>query len=418
MNNKKILAIIIILALFFRLVSALIIPIFDKPDEKPHFDYIEFIVENKKLPVQKEGQHGEFFQPPFYHVFASFILASVKAFTQNIWYQVFSLRVLSIIVSMFTLYFIYKIASLLFSNHNFILGVVAFASFLPSYVNINSTITNANFGDLLSTLIIFIVLKTLTTEKNQKNVLLLGFIAGIAVITRLSIIPALLTIPFAFIIKYYPNIKTNIKRIIKPLAIIVGIALIISSWHLIRNFALYGDFLGINAMEMSYPPDETKPDFFIVRLLGWTFITFWASFGRTNGIFIGNLTSTTGIAVFAIFYLALFVILIIALYGLYSFLKKYIKNKDILNNMQKKAFIILIFHLALLALTFISFNLYDFQPQGRLFFPAIAAISIFFTLGIYHNLNQKYWEKFSAIYIASFILLNIMSFISIINNYY
>src|SRR3989344_2176130 len=157
MKDKEILAAILILAFVVRIASAVITPSFDKPDEKPHFEYMQFIVENKKLPVQ-ESQGGEFFQPPFYHVMASFVLAFAKIFTENTDYLVFSMRLMSVIVSMFTLYFIYKISSLVFSNRHIALGSVAFASFLPSYVNINSTVTNANFGDFLTTLVVYLLL--------------------------------------------------------------------------------------------------------------------------------------------------------------------------------------------------------------------------------------------------------------------
>lgn len=417
MNHKKTLALIFILAIIFRLIFAFVIPIFEKPDEESHFRYIEFLIENKRLPVQQEGNYGaEFFQPPFYHIIASFILSFVKIFTKDIWYQILSMRILSIIVSMFTLFLVYKIASLIFSNRNLVLGIVVFASFLPSHINMNSAITNANFGDFLTTLIIYIFLKFQTIEKN--DIFLLGLVAGIALITRLSLIPVILTIPFALIVKYYPKIQKNIKIIIKHLVIIGVIALIISSWNLFRNFSLYGDFLGINAMQLASPPDDIQVDtIFVARLSGWTFITFWASFGKTNGVFIGNLTSVTGIAIFIVSYLLLLLITLASLYGLYHFLKKYRKNKNILSNMQKKAFVIIAFHLTLLSLSFISFNLYDFQPQGRLFFPAISTIAILFTFGIYNLFNWYNKNKLFNIYFISFILLNIISIISVTHFY-
>ena len=74
MNHKKILAVILVLALLFRIIFALIVPVFEKPDERVHFEYIEFLIDNKKLPVQQEGEYSEFFQPPLYYFLASFIL--------------------------------------------------------------------------------------------------------------------------------------------------------------------------------------------------------------------------------------------------------------------------------------------------------------------------------------------------------
>ena len=414
MNHKKILTFILILAMIFRIISALIIPIFDKPDEQQHFDYIEFIQENKKLPIVTENQSGEFFQPPFYHAFASFILNIIKTFTHDIWYHIFYLRLLSITVSMFTLFFIYKIAALIFRDKILILSIVAFASLLPSYINMKSTVTNANLGDLLTTIIIYLILRNLITRENKQSILLTGLTAGISLITRMSAIPAILTIPFAFVVKHYPKIK----RTIKPLTIILLLILIISGWNLFRNFILYDDPIGINALKLAHPPDDIQvTPTFIGRILGWTFITFWASFGRTNNIFIGNLTSTTGLIVFIVSYLLLLLFTLSAIYGLYRFIKKYRKNKNILSDMQKKSFMILIFHLIILSLSFISFNLYDFQPQGRLFFPAISTLSIFFTLGIYNLINTTKKYKFLYSYITLFLVLNIISIINIMQHY-
>ena len=419
MKEKQLLASILILALILRIVFALIVPVFEKPDEDSHFEYIKFVAENNKLPVQEAGNlRAEFFQPPFYHVLASFFFKFISLFTDEMVNQVILLRFLSIIVSMFTLYVIYKIAKLLFKNNNLIFGILAFAAFLPSHINMNSTVTNANFGDLLSTLIIYFALRIIEGKDKEKIILILGLIAGLALITRLSILPAILTIPFIFLIKYYPKIKPNIKNIIKPLIIIGIIALVISGWHLLRNFTLYGDFLGINAMKLaSLPDDITVNPIFIARLLGWTFITFWAAFGRTNGIFLGNLESTTGITIFAISYLALLIITLAAIYGLYIFYKKFRKNKNLLTSLQKKSFIMFIIFLALLGFSFISFNLYDFQPQGRLFYPTISIISILFTFGIFSITKQSNWEKFFKYYLAFFIVLNIASIINILYFY-
>jgi 4-amino-4-deoxy-L-arabinose transferase-like glycosyltransferase len=416
MKHKHILVTILVLALLLRIIFAIIVPIFEKPDEKAHFEFIEYISTYKKLPVQEvTNPTAEFFQPPFYHFSVSFILSFIKTFTNNVFYQVVLLRLPSVFFSILTLCLIYKISSLIFKNKALNLGILAFAAFLPSHANFNSNVTNANFADFLSTLILYLLLVILIKGENYKKILLLGLIAGISLITRLSIIPVIIAIPFAFIVKYYPDIK----KAIKPVALIAIIALLISSWLFVRNINLYGDFLGVNAMNRASPPDIIKFDLsFIARLLGWTFVTFWASFGRTNNVFIGNLTSQVGIVIFIITHLILLLITLSSIYGLYIFYKKYKENKNILNNNQKKSFLILIFYLTVLSFSFVSFNIYDFQPQGRLFFPAISAISIFFTLGIY-NLFEFYNRNrlFLPVYVIFLLLINLASIINIVHYY-
>ncbi|MBS3114530.1 glycosyltransferase family 39 protein [Candidatus Woesearchaeota archaeon] len=414
MKHKHILAIILILALFFRVVFALIVPVFEKPDEKSHFEYIKYVADNKKLPVQREGQLStEFFQPPFYHYSASFILRFIRIFTQNEAYQIILLRFVSIFFSMLTLYLVHKIVSLLFKNQTLNLGILAFASFLPSYINFNSAVTNSNLADFLTTLIIYMLLLIIAKGKSTKRIFVLGLLVGISLITRLSTIPIVATIPFAFIVKYYPDIK----KAVKPVALISIIALIISGWLFVRNFNLYGDFLGINAMKLASPPDIIKVNLFFLRLAGWTFVTFWASFGSTNGVFIGNLTSQSGIMIFIAVYLVLLLITISSVYGLCLFYKKYRKNNKIVSNEQKKALIIFLFYLALFGFSFVSFNLYDFQPQGRLLFPGISIISIFFTFGIYNLFAHYKANKFLTVLIIFLVMADIASIISIARYY-
>lgn len=411
-SQKKILVFIFVLALALRLLSAFLVPIFEKPDEDRHFAYISFIAEHKELPVQTAEIRGEFYQPPLYYIFASLIMGIAKAFTQSKIHLVISMRLLSIIFSMLTLYVVYKISSLLFADRRLVLGIAAFLALLPSHINMSSTVTNANFSDFLSTLIVYIMLIILVKgQNNGRKILLLGIIVGVALATRLSTIPAVLTIPFALFTRHYPDIK----KAIKPILAITLIALAISSANFLRNFFLYGDFLGTNAMRLDFEFEGNSilQPVFIARLLGWTFITFWASFGKTNGVFIGSLSSKPGIAIFAASYFILLLVTLASLYGLYTLLRRYRQKSDILTSLQKKSFFVLLVHLAILSATFIYFNKWDFQPQGRLFFPAISTISVFFTLGIYRLFSQNNRQKFLFMYMGFLILLNIASIASI-----
>lgn len=413
MKNKNILAAILILAFVFRLIFILINPIFQQPDEEAHFRYIEYVLSNKQIPVQG-GFYAEYFQPPLYYAIASFFLAIAKSFTSNMWYHVISMRFLSVFIGMLTVYLTYRIASLLFADRNLVLGATAFAAFLPSYISANGNITNANFADFLSTLIIYVMLIALVKGDNYKRVALLGILAGFALITRLSALPVFLTVIFLFFIMHY----NKPIKIIKPVATIIVIALVISGWFFIRNYLIYGDLLGYNAMKLSTPPGQIKAGLiFTARLIGWTFVTFWAGFGRTNNIFIGSLESVFGVAIFATAYFLLLLFTISSFYGLYKFLKKCRVNKKAPSTNKKNAFIIFVFHIALLCLSFISFNVYAFQPQGRYFYPAISSIAVLFTFGIYNLFSSMKKSVFLKAYLAAFILLDLFSAISIVYYY-
>ena len=413
MNHKRTLALIFILALLLRLFFVFAIPVFQKPDENMHFEYIEFVAENKKLPVGGNFL-SEFFQAPLYYITTSFILNSIKIFTENLWVQVMLMRLISVFLSMITLYIIYKIASLIFANKSLVLGILSFAAFLPSHLNVNSNVTNANLSQVFTALIIYMLILNLSKTSFRNNAII-GGLAGLALITRASSLPAVLTIPFAYAIKLFPRIK----KAIKPLIVIGLIALIISSWVLIRNFMLYGDIFAYSAIQMSTPPDFMEKDLvFVAKVMIWTFATFWATFGRINNVFIGSIDSTAGISILFIFNFFLLIVTLCSAFGLIILYKKYKKNKKVLSSFQIKSFLILATQIILMLILFIKFNLYNFEPQGRLFFPAIAGFAVFFTLGIF-TLFEKYKIKnFLTIYIAFFLLIDIISMARVIQFFY
>ena len=413
MKHKKILAAIFILALFFRIIFVFITPAFQQPDEEAHFKYVLHMAAGSELPVQGHF-YSEYFQPPAYYFLASFLLNFAGLFTQNILHQVLAVRLFSVILGMLTLYFTYKISSLLLKEDYLILSAAAFVAFLPSNISSNANITNANLADFLSTLIVYMLLAIIAKGRSLKKVILLGIVAGISLLTRLSAIPAVMMIPAAFALKEYPNIK----KILKPILIIAVIAFAVSGWLFFRNFTLYGDFLGYNAMKLSTPPDNREHNLiFAARLIGWTFVSFWAAFGRTNNIFIGNLLSLKGAIIFAAAYFLIFLISILSVTGLYIFFRKYRKNSRILSSMQKKAVVIFVLLIALMWVSFISFNLYEFQPQGRYFFPAMPAIAVLFAFGIYSLSSKINKRKLFLLFIDFFIAIDLASVLSVVLYY-
>jgi len=408
-NKKKILVAVLVLAFILRVFFAVFIPIFEKPDEQYHFEYIKFVAENKKLPVGGNF-FSEFFQPPLYYVAASFILSLIRVFTNDIWSQVILMRLISVLLTMITLYLVYRIALLIFNDFNLAVSALIFAALLPSYINVSSNTTNANLSQVFTAMIIYLLLISLKKQESTKRNVLIGIFAGLALITRQSEIAAVLAIPFAFCIKCFPDLKKALKQI----ALIAFIALLISGWFLGRNLALYGDILAYNAIKMSTPPDNLPKDFvFFGRLLGWTFVTFWVTFGRTNNIFVGNPLSSNGIVPFFLFYFILLVVSLCSAAGLYNFFKR-CRNKSVsLSRFQKKSLVVLVVHILLLLFSFVSFNLYNLEPQGRLLFPAISGIAVFFTFGIYSLWPGRNKGKFLIAYLASFLIIDAISIISV-----
>ena len=387
--SKKIF-IIIILALLFRIYFSIVTPLWQFPDEIAHFKFAEYFAKNNNIPVMIRA-YVEYFQPPVYYVIQGIILKPFLSSALSV--QVHVLRLVSIIFGILTIFIVYKISKLLFpDNENLILIATSFAAFLPSFASINANITNANMADFISAVVIYAVLKIVISKHSYKHYFFVGLLAGVALLTRINLIPLIAATAIVFFFNAKEGAKFNIKKFIKICLIVYGTAFLISSWWYFRNFKLYGDFIGYNAMQMSAPHDVIVINaLYFARLFGWAFITFWAAFGITNGIFLtlNNLFSAKGLAIFFAVYGILFLITISAFIGFVVFIRNCIKKKIKLSQFQKISLIFLGVHFILTLITFQSYNTYDFQPQGRYFYPALPFFSLIYSIGAITLLKEK-----------------------------
>jgi len=381
---------IIVIASLFRIYISLVTPIWQIPDEIAHYAFVEYFAKNNNIPVMIPA-YVEYFQPPVYYVLQGIIL---KPFlSSSIIMQVHVLRLLSIVFGVLTVFMTYKIAKLLFpKNESLILISTSFVAFLPSFMNMNAGITNDNMSNFMAALIIFMMLKIIYSKTSYKYYAFMGVVCGIALLTRINLIPFVAATIVVFFFKAKEGKKFNIKKFIKICTIVYGIAFIISSWWYFRNFNLYGDFIGFAAMKMSSPQDVLEINkLFFARLYGWAFVTFWATFGITNNYFLttDNLFSTIGLTIFFIVYGILFLISLYVLVGFIKSIKDYMKKRTKLDKSLKISFLFMIIAFILIAISFTSYNTYDFQPQGRYLFTALPFLGLIFSIGSIRLLKEK-----------------------------
>ena len=239
MNTKKPFSFIIVSFILICIIWSILIPPFEAPDESGHYGYVSFILNNSSLPKPPYSwnEGGSLYQPPLYYLMLSPILktfgklnydnglrpnpkwvenrfqvanAFIGSFKESIFSKnsnirvVYLLRFVSILLATVTVFFTFKLASLIFLKHkNLVIFSTLLVAFNPQFIFHSSAITNDNLAILLTTLAIFLMVKTIKGVKiNPKTALALGLVVGLAIITKLNLL-FLVVVIFIFLLMLY-----------------------------------------------------------------------------------------------------------------------------------------------------------------------------------------------------------------------
>ena len=325
-SNFQLPAIALILATFIALglVYILVTPIFESPDEIYHYFFIKYLADGKGLPVQSSEGPGlweqEGSQPPLYYLMgalATFWIdtsdaedllwrnpqanigtpldpgnKNVIVHTQRESFPyrgatlaVHFVRLLSVLLGAGTVFLTYKLALEIFPDHEHLaLGAAAINAFIPQFLFINGSVNNDNLVTFLSSLALLLLMRNIQYPiSNTHRILdirywvLLGFVLGLACLSKLSGLGLLILTAIILIVEAYR------RRSPRPLVggvIILALVMVVAGWWYARNWTLYGDPTGLNMMlevvGRGSPPSslpELWGEFRGLRM------SFWALFG-------------------------------------------------------------------------------------------------------------------------------------------
>ncbi len=279
------------LALLFVFTAALIIrvPFNAAPDEAAHAQYIAAIATNHALTVfagQPPPQPGyEFHQPPLFYLLAAPLWAALPAGA-----RMGAARWLSLLFGLLTLVVVWGGANLLFGRGSRASAVcVLLAALSPLHQGVSAGINNDALAGLWAALLFYLVARAWLEEPTKRLVLLVGLVAGLGALTKLTALPlgawAFLALGAALA-----------KRGERPLTALLpgmGVALLLAAPMFLRNQMLYGDPLAYGLF--SRAATLGTPGFaFYAANFGWTFfryarglawqilLTAWGFFGGPN----------------------------------------------------------------------------------------------------------------------------------------
>lgn len=433
------------------LIFIFIIPVYEYPDEPQHLNYINTLSRTLQLPNQYDQARivpEEGHQPPLYYMLCAAlcrltqndneinITLKVQAPTGSLYYPhypvfdhlsssgfhtnsdragFYSLRILSMIIGLINLLFIFKIVKLFFKDDTEILICIFMAASLPQFIFISSGINNDNLADMFSSMMIYFLFVIISHPEKTRNFALGGIILGLGLLTKKTL---LFFIPAAFFIMLYHLFfmrrffeKDNIqlerypKKYFFNITIFFYCMLAICGWWYIRNLVLYSDILG-NEMERRTLPHLISPKpLFSVYFLSEFWKDIYKSFIWKYGWFHFGAPKIVYIFFAAIIF-----------GGFLGVIKHLVREhfRDV-----KVIFSMLLIILCLSGVVY--YNLTFTQPQGRFLFPVLSLIVILIVKGlliISERIREKTGVKvLCKVLIGIFIFINLLCIIKIRNFY-
>lgn len=361
------------------------VPDVGAPDERQHANYIAYFLQNHSFPILKPGSPDlietyQSHQPPLYYVIASTMGEPTKA-----------TRYLNILFGALTLFALYRLGRLVGKSESVGLACASFG-LLPGFLMLNAAITNDALLFALCTTTLTVAIDGSLSGWNWKKVLLVGVLAGLALLTKSS---ALALIPALGVVWLLELKRKSISPITLGLGIIALPLAIAAPWFA-RNAALYGDPLGLTVFKQAFT-GSAQASMFINEVgpiaywtdwvLWWTARSFVGAFGYMD-IFL----PTT-------LYFVVIGGLLLALAG------RWLSTGEPLEKPDPRPGLVLGTFFVVVLLLFLQFNMTYFQGQARYLYPAIGPIAV--TLGI--GLSRWFGKKPNIAWIASTLGLTILN---------
>lgn len=305
------------------LIYSLTTPIFEAPDELYHFAYVRYVAERGALPVQgaragEEAAQQEASQPPLYYLLAAplarlvdtsdFAAVAHNPFAapglphndgnknvvlhgagESFPYQgtvlaVHLVRLLSLALGLVSVLAVYLAARLIFPGRPALaLLSMAVAAFNPQFLFIHAAINNDNLmtalGSLTFVVLLFVATRPRPPRVWLRDALLLGVLAGLAALAKLTGVLLLGFVVLSLTLLGWR--KGQLRRSLLQVAVIGALAAVLAGWWYARNWLLYGDVTGLNAMLAWVGERQLAPAALRDEIQGLE-LSFWGVFGWFN----------------------------------------------------------------------------------------------------------------------------------------
>lgn len=261
---------------------ARVVPAWRGADELAHFGYVRHLALGKGLPVLGTkgadypfGPSYEAHQPPLYYALGSLVyrVGSPSEEAASV-----RLRLFSLVIGVFVGLAGYLLAQQVWPHRPAAWVLTsAFILLIPSQAALFATVNNDVLTQLLFAVVLWLAARVLVRGASAKSAGVLGVCTGLAVLTKASAALLLALVPLALVLAAQRGSGAQGgltgRTAVMCLLAFLGSAAAVSGWWLWRNAVLYGDPLGMRALE-SYFRSAPSPEYFI-RRVGLTYGQYW-----------------------------------------------------------------------------------------------------------------------------------------------
>lgn len=415
-------------------------PIFEASDELYHYPYVHYVATEWRLPVQEPDnvqlwrQEGS--QPPLYYVLsavATFWIDTsdfgqrlvtnpqakigvplapdnknmvVHTADERFPYRgttlaVHIIRLLSTLMGAGTVVLTFLVVQEIWPRSTLLpLTAAAVVAFNPMFLFISASVNNDNLTVLLCTLALWQILCLLRKGTTLGRAVGIGVVVGLAILSKMSAFGLAPLVAVVIIWDAWQR-RSSFRTWLGYGLLAAILVATVGGWWYIRNWLLYGDPTGFNAwLAIAGVRQHTPTAASLLAEFEGFRISYWGLFGGVN------------VLMHPYIYVAYDILTVLAVIGLLVGGVRWVTSsrhqgwRSVLTNQYPRVAQISILSLwpLILLAALVRWTSMTEATQGRLIFPAIAAVSSWLAVG-WRNLAPTRWRSAALISVATGLLV-------------
>lgn len=292
---KKLVFLLLLLTLLKGIISSIIVPLWEFPDEQAHFAHVAYLVESgsayQALDLSKEiyeaekimgtvrdvrGINNYTYNPGFKPAYAANSTSGIYetylnnfpeewrttyvtkeaalypklfywgsglgyslAYDQNLVIRVFFTRLVSIVLMCVSVYVSFLIGQEIFKKPIYSLMLATMVSFHPMFSFVGSGVNNDNGVNLIGFLIIWLSYQILHRHLTVQRSLFLGILFGLGIFTKPLVVPVIMASGLVLIYEWYQTKRSWKKQLVLMMPLILG-SITTGGWLILKPFLLSG----------------------------------------------------------------------------------------------------------------------------------------------------------------------------------